>query len=127
MTTVFVTGATGFVGRAVTPELLKHLEPEDRLIMLARRSIECTNKRVVKVSGDLESWQKLTAWYARPILSSISPVRRDLAGKLPVIAVAMFLDYYWMDDPIFRDEIIDASRKKSLSDYVHEIARFVRG
>lgn len=59
MSTVFVTGATGFVGRAVTRELLKCIDPEDRLIMLVRRPVEFIDKRVVTVSGDLESLERV--------------------------------------------------------------------
>jgi nucleoside-diphosphate-sugar epimerase len=59
MTTVFVTGATGFIGRAVIHELLKCLEPEDRLIMLVRKPAESADKRVVTVLGDLESLEKV--------------------------------------------------------------------
>jgi nucleoside-diphosphate-sugar epimerase len=58
MTTVFITGATGFIGQAVMHEILKSLTPEDKLFMLVRKPVECEDKRIVTITGDLESLEK---------------------------------------------------------------------
>ena len=59
MTTVFVTGTTGFVGRAVLPQILKCLKPEDRLYLLVRKPVESSDKRVVAVVGELTSLENV--------------------------------------------------------------------
>lgn len=62
MTTVFITGAPGFVGQAVMHELLKRLKPEDRLFTLARNRVEFVDRRVIEVVGDLTSLDKVGAF-----------------------------------------------------------------
>lgn len=59
MTTVFITGATGFIGRAVLPQVLKCLKPEDRVYLLVRKPVESVDKRVVTILGDLKSLDKV--------------------------------------------------------------------
>jgi nucleoside-diphosphate-sugar epimerase len=59
MTTVFVTGGSGFIGQAVIHQLLKCLRSEDRLFMLVRKPVESADRRVVPVLGDLESIEKV--------------------------------------------------------------------
>lgn len=50
---VFVTGATGFVGRFFLKELLKHLRDNDVVRVLVRRSYTPNDPRVHPVAGDL--------------------------------------------------------------------------
>lgn len=59
MTTVFLTGATGFIGRAVCQKLLNLLGPEARLLLLVRKPIEIADRRIALITSDLESVEKV--------------------------------------------------------------------
>ncbi len=53
--TVFVTGATGFVGRRFLPRLLTRLGPADRVYSLERRPEKPGDARVRPLAGDLRN------------------------------------------------------------------------
>lgn len=59
MSTVFLTGATGFIGQAVTQAILICLKPDDRLLLLVRKPFECADPRIVTLAGDLASLEKV--------------------------------------------------------------------
>ncbi len=50
---VFVTGASGFIGRALLNELLRNLGTEDVIRVLVRRPLPCVDARVHPIHGDL--------------------------------------------------------------------------
>jgi len=52
---IFITGVTGFIGKAFLKKLLVKLEPEDRIFVLTRKEFACSDERVVQLMGDLES------------------------------------------------------------------------
>ena len=57
---IFVTGATGFLGRNFLPELLSAIGDEDRVFLLLRRDIDIDDARVKKLFGALETVEKFS-------------------------------------------------------------------
>ncbi len=59
MKTVFLTGSTGFVGRAVVRSVLLSLQTDDRLYLLVKRPAAFEDARVEVVPGDLKDLEQV--------------------------------------------------------------------
>jgi len=55
---IFVTGATGFIGKTFVPCLLSAIKKDDRVYVLLRRRERFEDKRVVELYGSLEGIKK---------------------------------------------------------------------
>lgn len=64
--TVFITGATGFVGSYLLKELLARLGPQSKIFVFSRKHIDCPDTRVANIIGGLEDIEE----YATPLKES---------------------------------------------------------
>ena len=62
MKTIFLTGASGFVGQAVVHSLLARLLPEDRIYLLTRRTPDISDSRILELRGDLADLDRFAAY-----------------------------------------------------------------
>ena len=51
---VFLTGATGFVGKSFVTNLLDVINPNDTIFVLVRKEVEYKDSRIIQLAGSLE-------------------------------------------------------------------------
>jgi UDP-glucose 4-epimerase len=82
MKTVFITGATGFVGRAILRRVLQCLGSDDRVFMLVRKPVPVDDSRVVTLSGNLEQLEDIEEYVHRSdVIVHVAAEARMCTGR----------------------------------------------